>query len=35
MEYNPKRDPAGLTAMTAAKILKEIAARILEIGNTR
>ncbi len=35
VEYNPKRDPAGLTAMTAAKILKEIAACILEIGNTR
>lgn len=29
VEYNPKRDPSGVTAMTAAKILKEIAAKML------
>jgi len=28
-EYNPKQDPTGVTAMTCAKILKEIAAKIL------
>jgi agmatinase len=30
VELNPKRDPAGITAMAAAKVLKEIAARMLE-----
>ena len=29
VELNPKRDPSGVTAMTAAKILKEIASRML------
>jgi agmatinase len=28
-EYNPERDPTGITAMTAAKILKEIVGKIL------
>ncbi|MCK5058211.1 MAG: agmatinase [Candidatus Aminicenantes bacterium] len=30
VEYNPRRDPSGITAMVAAKIFKEIAARMLE-----
>ena len=30
VELNPRRDPSGVTAMTAAKILKEITARILD-----
>ena len=30
VEFNPLRDPSGITAMTAAKILKEIAARTLK-----
>ncbi len=30
VELNPKRDPLGITAMAAAKLLKEIAARMLE-----
>ena len=29
VEYNPARDPLGITAMAAAKLLKEIAARML------
>jgi agmatinase len=29
VEYNPRRDPTGITAMVAAKLMKEIAARIL------
>jgi arginase len=29
VEYNPVRDPSGVTAMVAAKLLKEIAARML------
>jgi agmatinase len=29
-EYNPEKDPTGITAMTAAKILKEIAGKILQ-----
>lgn len=29
-EYNPKKDPTGITAMTGAKILKEIAGKILK-----
>jgi agmatinase len=33
VEFNPKRDPAGITAMAAAKLLKEIAARMLEDTN--
>ena len=30
VEFNPDRDPSGITAMTCAKILKEIAAKMLE-----
>jgi agmatinase len=30
VEFNPKRDPSGITAMAAAKFLKEIAAGMLE-----
>ena len=30
VELNPKRDPTGLTAGVAAKILKELASRMLE-----
>jgi arginase len=30
VELNPKRDPQGITAMAAAKILKEIASHMLE-----
>ncbi len=30
VEYNPTRDPSGVTAMVAAKLLKEIADRMLE-----
>jgi arginase len=30
VEFNPQRDPLGITAMAAAKFLKEIAARLLE-----
>jgi arginase family enzyme len=33
VEFNPKRDPSDITAMAAAKFLKEIAARMIEIGN--
>jgi len=33
VEFNPKRDPSGITAMAAAKFLKEIAARMVETGN--
>ena len=29
VEFNPRRDPVGITAMTAAKLLKEIAAAML------
>jgi len=29
VEFNPSRDPLGITAMAAAKILKELAARML------
>ena len=29
VEFNPKRDPVGITAMAAAKLLKEIVARML------
>ncbi len=31
VEYNPKRDPSEITAMVAVKILKEVAARMLEL----
>ncbi len=30
VEFNPRRDPTGITAMTAAKILKELSAKIIE-----
>ncbi len=30
VEFNPKRDPSGITAIAAAKFLKEIAARMIE-----
>jgi arginase len=30
VEFNPDRDPVGITAMAAAKLLKEVAARMLE-----
>jgi arginase len=30
VEFNPERDPLGITAMVAAKLLKEMAARMLE-----
>jgi arginase family enzyme len=30
VEYNPARDPQGITAMVAAKLLKEIIARMME-----
>jgi agmatinase len=29
VEYNPERDPSGRTAMVAAKVLKELAAKLL------
>ena len=31
VEFNPKRDPHEITAMVAAKILKEVAARMMEL----
>jgi len=30
VEYNPKRDPTEITAMAAVKLIKEVAARMLE-----
>lgn len=30
VEYNPQRDPTEITAMAALKLLKEVAARMLE-----
>jgi len=32
VEFNPRRDPVGITAMVAAKFLKEIAGRMLELN---
>ena len=32
VEYNPTRDATGVTGMVAAKLLKEIVARMLETG---
>lgn len=32
VEFNPKRDPVGITAMAAAKLLKEILALMLQSG---
>ena len=34
VELNPHRDPAGLTAVVAAKLVKEVAARMIETWNT-
>lgn len=31
VEFNPKRDSSGITAMVAVKILKEVASRMLEL----
>jgi len=31
VEFNPRRDPLGITAMVAAKFLKEIAGRMVEL----
>ena len=33
VEFNPRRDPVGITAMAAAKFLKEIAGRMLELNS--
>ena len=33
VEFNPKRDSSGITAMATAKILKEIVARMIETGH--
>ncbi len=35
VEFNPSRDPVGITAMAAAKLLKEIAAHMLESNEPR
>jgi len=35
VEFNPRRDPAEITAMVAVKILKEVAARMLELPTNR
>ena len=32
VEFNPRRDPLGITAMVAAKFLKEIAGRMVELN---
>jgi arginase family enzyme len=32
VEFNPERDLVGMTAMTAAKLLKEVAAAMLGAG---
>jgi arginase family enzyme len=29
VEYNPRRDPSGVTAVVAAKLVKELASRML------
>jgi agmatinase len=34
VEYNPKRDVSGITAMTAAKLLKEVASRMIQSDHT-
>jgi agmatinase len=34
VEYNPRQDVAGLTAVVAAKIVKEIAGRMMDDGGT-
>ena len=33
VEYNPERDPQGITAMVAAKLLKEILGRMIRDNN--
>ena len=33
VEFNPERDPSGLTAMVVAKLLKEILGRMLSDGS--
>lgn len=33
VEFNPRRDPLGITAMAAAKFVKEVAARMLDAGS--
>jgi agmatinase len=33
VEFNPKRDPLGITAMASFKLLKEIAARMIELNH--
>jgi arginase len=35
VEFNPRRDPSEITAMVAVKILKEVAARMLELPTNR
>ena len=30
VEYNPLRDPSGVTAYVAAKLVKELASRMLD-----
>ena len=35
VEFNPRRDPSEITAMAAVKILKEVAARMLELPTNR
>jgi len=34
VEFNPERDPGGVTAMVAAKFLKELLARMLDTSET-
>jgi arginase family enzyme len=34
VELNPHRDPAGNTAVVAAKLVKEVAARMIETWNS-
>jgi arginase len=35
VEFNPRRDPSEITAMVAVKILKEVAARMLELPTSK
>ena len=35
VELNPHRDPGGLTAVVAAKLVKEVAARMIETWNAQ
>ena len=34
VEFNPKRDPVGITAMAAAKFLKEIVGQMIALNTT-